>query len=125
MIQPNELRIGNYIEYFIEDKFEGDEWVLNKVDEDDIVFCVLNKEQFNLSYRPIPLTPEVLENCGFEKVGGYYSKSPIIFHEYYIEIEANDTSYRGSIVPLYNCKYLHQLQNLYFALTVEELEYKP
>jgi hypothetical protein len=84
----------------------------------------------NEDIKPIPLTPEVLEKCGFEKdissqFGGYliniceWEKIRIV-HSKIIGWHYPLNGYQKPIV-----NYLHQLQNLYFALTGEELIYKP
>jgi hypothetical protein len=69
---------------------------------------------------PIPLTPEILEKCGFVKwidnVACSYKKeySP----QRFIDISNYKDYYRCFIATF---KYIHQLQNLYFALTNTEL----
>lgn len=79
-------------------------------------------QYYTLDYiKPISLTPEILEKCGFEK------DSEVIFKH-------DDTMvYSGSgFIDYYhfghpikkNINYLHQLQNLYYALTGTELEIK-
>lgn len=71
----------------------------------------------------IPLTQEILEKCGFELFPwGWVKKST---KDFGIRLQVKSFSYEVSgnnPVPL---QYLHQLQNLYFALTGEELEIKP
>lgn len=61
----------------------------------------------------IPLTSEILEKCGFKPFAKDWVKSGIIIH----------TRKRGFVInkriPI--IKSIHQLQNLYFALTGEEL----
>jgi hypothetical protein len=73
--------------------------------------------------KPIPLTPDILERCGFEKGAGnpnYHKLHPPFFGV----ISEIDGAFRiGGLDYLgRDVKYLHQLQNLYFALTGEELE---
>lgn len=115
MIQSSELRIGN--------------WAVNYgqyvcIEADDIVDCHHQPE----SYEPIPITPEILEKAGFEKkrYNDHYScyckgdfvfpyTGKYFFHCTYKEARLFDYSNKGEIL-------LHQLQNLYFALTGEELE---
>lgn len=128
-MEANELRLGNLCEYFIQDNVEKDYWVKNKIDIQDLELCLKEKEYFNKLYRPIPLTPEILSRCGFKRNGGEYSMEleypPIktVFnfpfnkgfmgdHSVYLDFERRwDTKHQ----------YLHQLQNLYFTLTGEEL----
>lgn len=78
---------------------------------------------------PIPLTPEILEKCGFEwsiyhqafhKIGFVFDLSERHVRGYYLHISRNN-----SIIICPEILHLHQLQNLIYALTGEELEFKP
>lgn len=70
--------------------------------------------------NPIPLTPEILEKCGFK----YIQKTV-----YTIDNKISFAVFNGKLSTTYVCldnainqiKYLHELQNLYFALTGIEL----
>jgi hypothetical protein len=116
-MKANELRIGNYL-FDREDR-------LCKVEAIDLAFIdsVVN-EAFKapaiiggltaLPHKPIELTEEILLKCEidedinleFDKILGYY----VVYLE---------DSFCLNSVKLYH---LHQLQNLYHALTNEELE---
>ena len=120
-----ELRIGNY--FFIGglDRYVKVSSVFLShfkcTDENGIDF---NNHQNNI--KPIELTEEILLKCGFELKGiifrinnGFdnqfdinYSLSRDMFYYY---------SSKYGIYTEVEIKYLHQLQNLYFALTNEEL----
>jgi hypothetical protein len=119
-MKANELRIGNYVntkEFHIpryqgEHKYEAKwyPWV----------------EMF----KPIPLTEQWLKDFGFiwDDEQGY--------HKWLIDEEGSDyriealgwLDEKGAMVDIYGalirCKYVHQLQNLYFALTGKELTKK-
>ena len=128
-MEANELRIGNYCEYYIEDKMEKSDpgfWVNNKIDLQDIECCLNNKEHFDKFYRAMPLTEEILEKCGFsfEK---HWRKRIANLDFFICSLGNMDEFYLlqfGSCGIMPPCKYLHQLQNLYFALTGTELEFK-
>lgn len=127
MIKPNELRIGNALEYFVEDSLSESEWILNIVDADDIALACKDK-YFNKYYRPIPLTPEILEKCGFVGKKQWFYKERFLLG--FISTDDNlqaEWKFGGTDGGwnLINIKHLHQLQNLYFALTGEELTFKP
>jgi hypothetical protein len=128
-LSANEFRLGNLVYYHIEDKMdERKEWdEVSPIDYDDLR-CFVEYED-NSEYKPIPLTEERLLKFGFEKRGhvkflgeayqrfvlgrnGIYSVNEIA---YIYEINDHD---------LCEIKYAHQLQNLYFALTGEELSLK-
>jgi hypothetical protein len=85
--------------------------------------------------EPVMLTPEIFEMCGFNQVDDYFSGNMFFKNEYksFLGIDINIADYKVSLrfidnqkVDLpYSYKFLHQLQNLYFALTGEELEINP
>jgi hypothetical protein len=123
MINANELRIGNLVEYKITDKFDERKewWEVSKIDADDIHW--LSKVDTNDDdFRAIPLTEEWLLKCGF--VENCYQDR---FENKFIHVQCNKI--RGKtelwIENIPHIKYLHQLQNLYFALTGEELQITP
>jgi hypothetical protein len=85
--------------------------------------------------EPVMLTPEILEMCGFKKADNYFSGNMFFKNEYksFLGININIVDYQVSLsftddqrvnLP-YSYKFLHQLQNLYFALTGEEFEINP
>jgi len=130
-MEANELRIGNLSEYHIADFYNNDKteiggWIENVIDAEDILH--LDNFPDDPDYRPIPLTPEWLERFGFGKCEDHVMSikcTDEIFIEYdyhfnrcFIVFDTSDD---------YNCKciqhiqYVHQLMNLYFALTGTEL----
>jgi len=83
-------------------------------------------------FEPIILTPEMLTRYGFEQSSHYLNRFVYYKHqdEQFLKIDINILEYKVSLsfaddqkvdLPLHY-KFLHQLQNLYFALTGEELE---
>lgn len=125
MIQANELRIGNWVNWKDEPVRV---WGLKEgvyVEGSD-----LPREE---EIEPIPLTPEILEKCGFEK--RFIFDDEYIFTDsfyidengrvFYTEWEGSDN--RGGLENRYftEVKHLHQLQNLYFVLIGTELTYTP
>lgn len=96
MIKSNELRIGNWV-YGAPDSYEQCHNIMYDWE----------------SATPIQLTPEILEKCGFKndfKVGRHADD---FVNDVY------SVMYKHAIVT--KVKHLHQLQNLYYALTGEEL----
>jgi len=109
-MKVTELRIGNYINI--------NDVTLYKVD-------MLYDDYVNLKYwKPIPLTEEWLVKFGFV----YDADSLTFDYEYnhfvfYLERDFKDIetfSFDSSFTET-KVKYVHQLQNLYFALTNKEL----
>lgn len=116
-MKANELRIGNYVY----DDVLKDIDTVYQLDLRCVNDCYI--KDLNNEMKPIPLTEEWLLKFGFVvfgidkdhyslhdfklfDVGGYYIVTPLP-HEY---------------KPI--IKHVHQLQNLYFALTGEELTIK-
>ena len=122
-LKAKELRIGNYVEYRIEDELDSRKewWEVTVIDSDDINW--LEKESpESTDYRPIPITEEWLLNFGFKKLVNNFS-----FLEnsiYSIEKEKKDWQvYYSSNDRMLNIKYIHQLQNLFYCLCGEELTF--
>ena len=123
MIRVQELRIGNLVEYKFTDKFDDRKewWEVTEIDADDIHWLSKVDEK-DEDFRPIPLTEEILLKCGFEKhsvTGWFMGKGRTIT----IDLKIGLIYINGNIVSKNKnlFRYLHQLQNLYFALTNEEL----
>lgn len=113
MIKASELRIGNYYKAPIE--ITGSIEAKINFNKERIFALSLGSMvllyEFNLLdlLKPIPLTEEWLKKLGFEKDGEV--PKIIIIDDY-------------QIYPNAKVAYVHQIQNLYFALTGEELKAK-
>ena len=58
-LQPNFLPVGSVVEYNI-GTTDKPEWSATVLDCQDLDWLVRSKDDFNLSHRPVPLTPEIL-----------------------------------------------------------------
>lgn len=123
MIKANELRIGNKL-------FTAIAAVIT-INRDHLYHMEDQCENFS----GIPLTPEILESCGFEYNAEKHTHVVKIFDDesgyrtLFIGSEANFywwglQDYTLDSIRGFKIHYLHQLQNLYFALTGKELEIK-
>ena len=113
-MKAQDLRIGNWI---------FDNGTMTKVAPSHILELW---EADRLWIQPIPLTPEILEKCGFEKFKGLwnYKLVPIGYELNLVKINGlNENEFENQIGE--SIKHLHHLQNLYYALTGEELHFKP
>ena len=110
-MKANELRIGNWVNF----NHNGVDWGDVKINSN----FFKHYEQEEYENKPIPLTEEWLLKFGFEKAkeGDYTMGVYTVFIREYISI----SNYHGYIADI---KHVHQLQNLYFALTNTELEIK-
>lgn len=118
-MKANELRIGNFL--------QGKDGKL-------AVVCEIYEEEYKaysgmitkLPTTPIPLTEKWLIDFGFSGQPCDYAKDKLIvclkdsdsFHT------KGRTYYNSWVILEKQPKYVHQLQNLYFALTGEELKIK-
>lgn len=129
MIQANELRIGNWVNY-----------VSTGIDDIIQITCLQVGEHLGDSFKPIPLTEEWLERFGFELMDyDIYSESEnetevyitykIKQHKFEYRVELSERGRNTFNVKwrwadegqLCEVPYVHSLQNIYFALTGEEL----
>ena len=114
MIDHKEVRIGNTL------KSSDSIKLINvfHIDEDDdrgwINYIGAN------NYEPVELTPDILEAAGFTN-GIKTIETSFLETEFYVDLMDGDAGFNkhGLWFP---CKHLHQLQNLYYCLTGEELQ---
>lgn len=128
-MKAQELRIGNYYLYHIVDKRdERGEWdEVCQIDYDDLRIL----SEFDCpEYKPILLTKNWLLKFGFVKEGKEWqigvhneSFSGLMILQYNIPNCSWDFSI-GQYSDITFVKYVHEFQNLYFALTGEELTIK-
>ena len=131
MIQPNELRIKNIVKnprYFKEwgqHLYQTVECICGK----DIS---TNKDDWDADYlEPVELTPYILEAAGFKY--NQLTENYEVFYDcvgmlginkydggFVIANDNEDMGFTGDLKS--SCKYLHQLQNLIYCLTGEELQ---
>lgn len=115
-MQANELRIGNWV---IDTK-------LNLIMQ-ITASALFNMVHYRLEFDPIPLTPEILEQCGFEiSVGNSTSNYKYYASNGFVDVKFwNDTTtvymcIGGVKCPLTHITGLHQLQNfIYFTFNTE------
>ena len=118
-MEANELRIGNYLNQNIDNI--PNHFIQFKVGE------IVQGSEFLKTASPIPLTEEWLLKFGFDYIrnineyhnrkineGAYYLK-PVgdVYDHWYL--------YHKTKMITSNIQHVHQLQNLYFVLTGEEL----
>jgi len=133
-MKANELRIGNLI---IFDNLISGEQIIEVTPR---FFSSLaggrdfedqkNNTELNNYYKPIPLTEEWLLKFGFEKGNKYWHNglgSNIFYdldNKYLRQAYGTGVNITMFAISAMNIQYVHQLQNLYFALTGEELTVK-
>ena len=123
-MKAQELRIGNLVNY---QTAEGDILVA-RIDWQGLKWISKDEKGFNIAHSAIPLTEEWLLKFGFEEyefedeIFGYVLNDFGYVNEFKFMIRIF-IDFEGILIqkPI---KFVHQLQNLYFALTGEELTIK-
>lgn len=135
-MKANELRIGNWVFYNSEDDKNNPVKFFNKIDGEDI-HQMEEDENYLKLHEPIPLTLELLKNCGFSdndykagyigidiKAGGMKTDFVLTKPEILGEFQKHFCwQYKAGNIPFFlELEYLHELQNLFFTLKNEELQ---
>jgi hypothetical protein len=112
-----ELRIGNYIQ----DGKSKEVLIICELTKTDIVTSVRNRDKYPLGdgwfSEPIPLDEDIIM-----KFGATYSNGLYYLHGLKFVIVGNVIAFRvGEESLTVECEFVHQFQNLIFALTGEEL----
>ena len=130
MIKANELRVGNWVSK------QGEEYQCGAA-------TILMLERNESEIEPIPITEDWLLRFGFEKKmlyphiptngdfeiikwihadsnGGQYVVY-FWYHSKFGELQCLTDAIGETISIAHDIKYVHQLQNLYFAITGEEI----
>lgn len=142
VILPTELRIGNYIHHnpdnapFLDNYLTVSELGKNTIS----TFYIFQNQRFNVKnrkdYQPILITEEWLIKLGFKEISNKQDRDRKWFKIFEIEetdelvslnLYSNNVKCKFDIDTGYGFKtitisYVHQLQNLYFALTGLELQ---
>ena len=133
MLQASELRIGNYVEYegeylpvcsidgvneFQEVGYKGSVSLPSYINDERKLIWTYNG-RWLATCNPIPITNELLLKCGFENHDNeYMDKGDFVYY-----VDSREFMWKGSFMPQF-IVYIHQLQNVYFALTNVELKVK-
>ena len=116
-MEANELRIGNYV--------YTDNLVVKSYSADGLYNLIKSIEEGTDKIKPIPLTEEWLLKLGFKDNDYTFDlmfKRKKITVSWYSRIVLSGIRGGFYISKYRHIKYIHQLQNLYFALTENELK---
>ena len=129
-----ELRVGNLVKddeciIVVVEALSGDNALVNGYGENEVLFSKKGYPNvlFESEIYPIELTEEMILKCGFTR-----KETSLVFVFQMPEFNAtiqiwNGNEYAsicrsGIAAYRFECKYLHQLQNIYFSLTGKELD---
>lgn len=139
MINPRELRIGNWVQNSFKmmgHVIEFNQKTVKVKMSYSTSKIVMMTTGIGLDVDPIPLTHEMLLKCGFIKVDesykfGVYDTNFVLKPDwreqpcFHFGIESTDAPNPDDDFKVFNfaheIKYVHQLQNIMFAVTGEEL----
>ena len=133
-MNANELRLGNLMHYY------GNDVTVMSISKESADFGYFTDSigftrHYDVDFpKPIPLTEEWLEKFNFSRLDNEYwfnRDYPSYdlnltgsFRRHYMDFDNDDSESFEIEDKNINIKYVHQLQNLYFALTGEELTIK-
>jgi hypothetical protein len=120
-MKANELRLTNLV--FLDDAITeiGITQLMN------FAFWEKNEQEYYPNrWKPIPLTPQMYEKCGFTRVDNHSIKDRYFWSGYngftlLYDLDSESAKY-FPLDAVAEIKYVHELQNMYFALTKKELE---
>ena len=133
-MKASDLRIGNWIEVF----YGNGDKRYQQVDfiSENLIECKPNLNIYGntIKYKPIPLTEEWLLKFGWVKENNYLWCEDVPY-SVKMKFKKDGSIWLGNVLEVHfgsgfskkrnnGVKYIHQLQNLYFALTGEELKLK-
>lgn len=129
-MKANELRIGNYVF----DRENRDDNTFYKIalikspeyntwssEDDYLISAIADSTMYDIIPSGIPLTEELLSKCNAKENSERYFIGLFCLHYDWDENGNKWFYFCPETLPNIKIKYLHQLQNLYFALTGEEL----
>lgn len=136
MIKPTELRIGNWVSG--SDREDINLYQVVKIDDIDFIdldsgdeYNVIGKTEggkhqyFDIKPSGIPLTEEWLKKFGFEYCDGLWIKNDLSTGLNQKDLYGDGLKWYYTIGHIViETTYVHQLQNLFFALMGKELELK-
>ena len=116
-MEASELRIGNVVSTL---RAIGNYWSWTFISHEDIYSISCGNEN---NFKPTPLTEEWLLKFGFEKTewDNFNSYRLIIGNNDYAIVLYSDGNCEVGDIITCKIEYVHQLQNLYFALKGKEL----
>lgn len=140
MIQANELRIGNYLNGFHPDMPDKKVVVVvTGITKGFIFWEPINiVDVISIEAEPIPITEEWLLRCGFEKISdGAINKDFVFRGKFMVQLDVDSGAFDAGYIIydderivmggyVFNnftngVQYVHELQNLIFALMNIEL----
>ncbi|MEO8764127.1 MAG: hypothetical protein ABI416_07565 [Ginsengibacter sp.] len=121
MLRLPEIRIGNFFEL---PSFPEGNNRIGKVTQVSQKQVLIDRKAFNLDYLiPILITEDILMQSGFKQFGWLKGISVFQCNHFKCTVNSHGINLFGDNVKnLKPVRYFHELQNLYFDITGDELE---
>jgi hypothetical protein len=119
-MKPNDLRLGNHIFWDIPEKQNTIHTVVGIRNEKPQTIPISLGESIN-DYKPIPITEGILKQLGFIQLNGsYWEKNGVGF---IVGYAVDGSLVCGNSFGARHCHYyyVHQIQNIWYYVTGEEL----
>jgi len=140
MIQAHELRINNWVTHR---HFPYDFFSIRSLSKDRVhMINIVDKDGYAIDYElsdlhPIELSPDILKKLGFERnrngepsieindIASHLELMAGVDHYYYPSFTQTPQGDEERTVYFNRINSVHQLQNLYYALTGQEITFNP
>ena len=128
-MKTQELRLGNLVMSKV-NGISKVEQIGSSLNPEYVGGRSLDGNYWENSYIPIPLTKEWLIDFGFEYSGNLFDCDIYKKEIYVVSVIKGECKFslkedpKSNYIPLCGVEHIHMLQNLYFALTGEELTIK-
>ena len=121
-MNAKEFRIGNYVQTRFDSL--GDKRIKDSRGNYPIIPIKITSIGIDCDFKPTPLTEEWLLNGGLKKTELEFIDRYFIDDDFSIDYNRTHETYNFNIGNEYSVElnYVHEWQNLYFALTGTELE---
>ncbi len=124
MVQYNEIRLGNYIEKY--GKWLRVVAITDYPAKKTISAFSESTDCYELQssdFNPIPLSPDILQRCGFEhQYENKWANGEVELEKYNLSESYYLLNGEERTNWSLRYEYLHQLQNLYYSLVNQELK---
>lgn len=123
-MKSTELRIGNFV-YYSQSPENDMPYEILHIIPSDIRDLLISGDDVKERYKPIPLTEQWFEKFGGKKTENNFYRLRSLTNDFdFIKLALMDGDFYwwcDQVIVSHSISYVHELQNLFFALTKQEL----